>query len=482
MNLFFSSFLKNNSGSIFPRAKKFIALGIIFLSVSRFSFSQNISINTTGNPANSTALLDVDASPGNNKGVLLPRMNTTQRNAIASPATGLLLYNTDCNAFNYFNGTTWLTLAENQANIPNAPAASAAGSLTQTSFNANWAASSWATTYYLDVNSNSSFTGTWFVNNSNVGNVLTYNVTGLTCNTSYYYRVRAYNCYGTSTSSGTITATTLSCCTSGSQTFSYTGGSQTFNVTAGMASCGTLTIKVWGAGGGGGGNDAGSSGNTGGGGAYSTTSIAAVAGQVLTVYTGGGGTGGAGNVPGGIGGGPGGYGYGTGARGGNAGPNGWSAGGGGGGGSSAVYNTTTSTLLKVSAGGGGGGGAGLYSNGARGGGGGQNGDNSSYGSGGCTPCSGSQNGAQGYDHPDDGGGGGGGGGGLNNAGNGGTDAGWGNDEGAGGGAGGNSSAAATNGNYQTPGNSGDPALCGGCAVGGNGGSGNGGNGFVKISW
>jgi len=32
-------------------------------------------------------------------------MTTTQRNNIASPATGLLIYNTDCNNFNYNAGT-----------------------------------------------------------------------------------------------------------------------------------------------------------------------------------------------------------------------------------------------------------------------------------------------------------------------------------------------------------------------------------------
>jgi hypothetical protein len=40
-------------------------------------------------------------------GLLIPRINTTQRNAISSPANGLLIYNTDTNALNYFDGTSW---------------------------------------------------------------------------------------------------------------------------------------------------------------------------------------------------------------------------------------------------------------------------------------------------------------------------------------------------------------------------------------
>lgn len=71
--------------------------------------SQNISINTTGNPANSSALLDVDASPGNNLGVLLPRLTTAERDAISSPATGLFIYNTTTNRLNWFDGVVWQT-------------------------------------------------------------------------------------------------------------------------------------------------------------------------------------------------------------------------------------------------------------------------------------------------------------------------------------------------------------------------------------
>lgn len=42
------------------------------------------------------------------QGALLPRMTTTQRDAISSPATGLVLYNTSTNNFNYYNGSGWV--------------------------------------------------------------------------------------------------------------------------------------------------------------------------------------------------------------------------------------------------------------------------------------------------------------------------------------------------------------------------------------
>jgi hypothetical protein len=41
------------------------------------------------------------------KGFLAPRMTEAERDAIASPATGLFVYNTDTNAFNYYDGSAW---------------------------------------------------------------------------------------------------------------------------------------------------------------------------------------------------------------------------------------------------------------------------------------------------------------------------------------------------------------------------------------
>lgn len=52
----------------------------------------------------SKAILDVNSS---SKGILVPRMTTTQRDAIISPTNGLLIYNTTTNQFNYYNGTAW---------------------------------------------------------------------------------------------------------------------------------------------------------------------------------------------------------------------------------------------------------------------------------------------------------------------------------------------------------------------------------------
>jgi phosphodiesterase/alkaline phosphatase D-like protein len=89
----------------------------------------------------------------------------------------------------------------------NAPVALSASDIACTVFNANWTAVGGVTGYLLDVSTSASF-ATTFVTGLSVGNVLTYNVTGLSLNTTYYYRVRATSACATSTNSNTISAAT----------------------------------------------------------------------------------------------------------------------------------------------------------------------------------------------------------------------------------------------------------------------------------
>jgi hypothetical protein len=178
-----------------------IFLNVIFMTIT---FSQNVAINETGASGHPSSLLDVSST---NKGVLLPRLTTAQRNAIASPAQGLLIFNTDCNDLNYYDGSAWRSIS---LTIPGAINAT---SITSSSFTANWLPATFATTYRLDVSTSPTFAT--FVpgyNNLNVGNVYQQNVTGLSANTTYYYRVKAENACATSENSNVITTTTLAGC------------------------------------------------------------------------------------------------------------------------------------------------------------------------------------------------------------------------------------------------------------------------------
>lgn len=90
-------------------------------------------------------------------------------------------------------------------NAPVAPIATAATNINGTNFTANWLAVANATNYFLDVSDNPTFNTLMpGYNNRDVGNVLSFNVTGLPNAPVYYYRVRARNISGVSPSSNTI--------------------------------------------------------------------------------------------------------------------------------------------------------------------------------------------------------------------------------------------------------------------------------------
>ncbi|MCB9307928.1 MAG: SBBP repeat-containing protein, partial [Lewinellaceae bacterium] len=80
------------------------AILFFFSSITTALFSQ-ISINQDNSTPDPSAMLDIKSS---DKGMLIPRMTTAQRDAIASPAAGLIIYNTQDSCFNYFTGTTWV--------------------------------------------------------------------------------------------------------------------------------------------------------------------------------------------------------------------------------------------------------------------------------------------------------------------------------------------------------------------------------------
>jgi len=69
-------------------------------------------VNTTGNVLINTTT-DIPSSKltveSTTQGFLPPRMTTAQRNAIASPATGLIVYDTDLLSEFQYNGTAWVT-------------------------------------------------------------------------------------------------------------------------------------------------------------------------------------------------------------------------------------------------------------------------------------------------------------------------------------------------------------------------------------
>jgi hypothetical protein len=81
-------------------------LCVTFIWMATATFAQ-VSISTDNSEPDNSAMLDVKST---SKGMLVPRMSTSERNAITSPATGLVIFNTSTNAFEYFTNTVWLNL------------------------------------------------------------------------------------------------------------------------------------------------------------------------------------------------------------------------------------------------------------------------------------------------------------------------------------------------------------------------------------
>ena len=86
--------------------KKYLFTIIAIIIVFK-TYSQGTGIGTaTPNPS---AMLDVQST---SKGLLMPRMTMAQRNLVASPATGLIIYQTDNTpGFYFYNGSGWVQIS-----------------------------------------------------------------------------------------------------------------------------------------------------------------------------------------------------------------------------------------------------------------------------------------------------------------------------------------------------------------------------------
>ena len=82
-----------------------ITLGLLclgaFVVLPVLSNAQGVSINTDNSTPNASRILELKST---SQGMLTPRMTTAERDAIVSPANGLLVYNTTTEAFNYNSG------------------------------------------------------------------------------------------------------------------------------------------------------------------------------------------------------------------------------------------------------------------------------------------------------------------------------------------------------------------------------------------
>jgi hypothetical protein len=76
-------------------------------SILLFAQTSSVGIGTTS--PNASAALDIQSTT---RGLLVPRLTSVQKNAIASPAAGLLVYDTNTGSFWFKSSTNWIELVD----------------------------------------------------------------------------------------------------------------------------------------------------------------------------------------------------------------------------------------------------------------------------------------------------------------------------------------------------------------------------------
>lgn len=167
----------------------FISLALIYIAAR----AQGVRISESIGTPQPSSLLELESS---SQGFLPPRLTTAHREQINSPVNGLIIFNTDENCLNLYAGGSWKSLCG--CDLPGNFQITESTSITSISFTVNWTSAPFATGYLLDISTSPLFaTAVQGYNALAVGNVLTYNVTGLSPTTTYYVRVKAVNACGT---------------------------------------------------------------------------------------------------------------------------------------------------------------------------------------------------------------------------------------------------------------------------------------------
>jgi len=92
-----------------------LLLCLAFFLIQIHVFSQGVAIGDSPQDPDDSAILDLQSTV---KGFLPPRMAQQQRDAIANPVKGLMIYNTTEECINVFNGTEWYSFCSNSIFMP----------------------------------------------------------------------------------------------------------------------------------------------------------------------------------------------------------------------------------------------------------------------------------------------------------------------------------------------------------------------------
>jgi hypothetical protein len=96
---------------------KKIIIPVLLAAIFSFSAHTQVAINESGSNPHSSAIFDVQST---NKGMLIPRMNTEQRDNIQEPETGLFIFNTETNCIEFYGGSSqgWVNMCRSESPDP----------------------------------------------------------------------------------------------------------------------------------------------------------------------------------------------------------------------------------------------------------------------------------------------------------------------------------------------------------------------------
>lgn len=86
-----------------------LTLAILIPALRMVDYATGYAQSTPGigvgtSTPHASAILDLSFT---NKGVLFPRLTTAQRDAINAPAAGLIIYNSEANVLQVYDGSAW---------------------------------------------------------------------------------------------------------------------------------------------------------------------------------------------------------------------------------------------------------------------------------------------------------------------------------------------------------------------------------------
>jgi len=101
-----NGYITNNQGTDDFKVSGDLVCDYVCPSSGDVRVKGDVGVGTKSMTLDAAAALTVDSSTGT-KGIVLPAFTTTQRDAVATPPTGMFVYNSSTNKLNFYNGSAW---------------------------------------------------------------------------------------------------------------------------------------------------------------------------------------------------------------------------------------------------------------------------------------------------------------------------------------------------------------------------------------